>query len=60
MAEEKTIEGVSTEHTEKIIADTLTQMPEKAQKKRAPHLGANDPDASVCAVKSNKKVVPGS
>lgn len=59
MAEDKTIEGISTEHTEKIIEDTLAQMPEKAQKKRAPHLGANDPDASVCAVKSNKKVVPG-
>ncbi|HEX9776615.1 MAG TPA: nitrogenase component 1, partial [Geopsychrobacteraceae bacterium] len=59
MAERKPIKGVTIEKTEKLIADTLAEMPAKAAKKRAPHLGANEPSASPCAVKSNKKVVPG-
>ena len=59
MAERKPIEGITKERTEKLIEETLAFMPEKAQKKRAPHLGANEPSDSVCAVKSNRKVVPG-
>ncbi len=59
MAERKPIEGISKERTEKLIEETLAFMPEKAAKKRAPHLGANEPSDSVCAVKSNRKVVPG-
>ena len=59
MAERKPIKGVTKEFTEKLISETLAEMPEKAAKKRAPHLGANEPSASPCAVKSNKKVVPG-
>jgi len=59
MAERKPIKGVTIEKTEKLIAETLAEMPEKAAKKRAPHLGANEPTVSSCAVKSNKKVVPG-
>ena len=59
MAERKPIKGVTIESTEKLIADTLSQMPEKAAKKRAPHVGANEPSVSSCAVKSNRKIVPG-
>jgi nitrogenase molybdenum-iron protein alpha chain len=59
MAERKPIEGINKERTEKLIEETLAFMPEKAAKKRAPHLGANEPSDSVCAVKSNRKVVPG-
>ncbi len=59
MAERKPIEGITKERTEKLIEDTLSAMPEKAKKKRAPHVGANEPTASTCAVKSNRKVVPG-
>ena len=59
MAERKPIKGITKERTDKLIAETLAEMPEKAQKKRAPHLGANEPTSSTCAVKSNKKVVPG-
>ncbi len=59
MAERKPIKGITKERTEKLIADTLAEMPEKAAKKRAPHLGANEPTSAKCAVKSNKKVVPG-
>ena len=59
MAIRKPIEGVTTEKTEKLIEETLSVMPEKARKKRKPHVGANDPTASVCAVKSNRKVIPG-
>ncbi|MDT8442354.1 MAG: nitrogenase component 1, partial [Desulfuromonadales bacterium] len=59
MSERKPIKGITKEKTEQLIAETLAEMPEKAAKKRAPHLGANEPTASSCAVKSNKKVVPG-
>jgi nitrogenase molybdenum-iron protein alpha chain len=55
----KPIPGITKERTEKLIQETLAEMPAKAQKKRAPHLGANEPTVSTCAVKSNKKVVPG-
>ena len=59
MAERKPIEGITTERTEALIEETLAFMPEKARKKRAPHVGANEPESETCAVKSNRKVVPG-
>lgn len=59
MSDVKTIEGMTIEKTESLIEETLAAMPEKAQKKRRPHLGANEPTSSACAVKSNRKVVPG-
>ena len=49
MAERKPIKGITKERTEKLIAETLAKMPEKAQTKRAPHLGANEPTSSTCA-----------
>ncbi|ORJ58749.1 nitrogenase molybdenum-iron protein alpha chain [Geothermobacter hydrogeniphilus] len=59
MSERKPIKGMSKARTEKLIKKTLAEMPEKAAKKRAPHFVANEPSASTCAVRSNKKVVPG-
>ena len=38
----KTIEGITKESTQELIDKTLEVYPEKAKKKRAPHLGAND------------------
>jgi len=59
MSLRRPIEGITTERTEKLIEETLSVMPEKARKKRAPHVGPNDQTAEVCAVKSNRKVIPG-
>lgn len=53
------VEGITKETTETLIAETLAAYPEKAKKKRAPHLGANDPASGSACVKSNKKTVPG-
>ncbi|MDU0457786.1 MAG: nitrogenase molybdenum-iron protein alpha chain [Geobacteraceae bacterium] len=53
------IEGITKESTEALIAETLSVYPEKARKKRAPHLGANDQASGSACVKSNKKTVPG-
>jgi nitrogenase molybdenum-iron protein alpha chain len=53
------VEGITKESTEALIAETLSVYPEKAKKKRAPHLGANDPASGAACVKSNKKTVPG-
>jgi len=53
------VEGITKESTETLIAETLAAYPEKAKKKRAPHLGANDPASGSACVKSNKKTVPG-
>ncbi|QEM69653.1 nitrogenase molybdenum-iron protein alpha chain [Geobacter sp. FeAm09] len=53
------VEGITKETTEALIAETLAAYPEKAKKKRAPHLGANDPASGSACVKSNKKTVPG-
>ncbi|KAA0891775.1 nitrogenase molybdenum-iron protein alpha chain [Oryzomonas rubra] len=53
------VEGITKESTEALIAETLSVYPEKAKKKRAPHLGANDPASGSACVKSNKKTVPG-
>ena len=55
----KTIPGITKETTEELIARTLEVYPEKAKKKRAPHLGPNDQASGCAAVKSNKKTVPG-
>ena len=52
------IEGITKESTEALIAETLSVYPEKAKKKRAPHLGANDQGSGSACVKSNKKTVP--
>lgn len=53
------IEGITKESTEAMIAETLSVYPEKARKKRAPHIGANDQASGSACVKSNKKTVPG-
>ncbi len=53
------IDGITKESTEALIAETLSVYPEKARKKRAPHLGANDQGSGSACVKSNKKTVPG-
>jgi nitrogenase molybdenum-iron protein alpha chain len=53
------VEGITKESTEALIAETLSIYPEKAKKKRAPHLGANDQASGSACVKSNKKTVPG-
>ncbi len=53
------IEGITKESTEALIAETLSAYPEKAKKKRAPHIGANDQGSGSACVKSNKKTVPG-
>lgn len=53
------IEGITKESTEALIAETLSVYPEKARKKRAPHIGANDQGSGSACVKSNKKTVPG-
>lgn len=55
----KNIDGITKESTEALIAETLSVYPEKAKKKRAPHLGANDQASGSACVKSNKKTVPG-
>ena len=53
------IEGITKESTEALIAETLSVYPEKARKKRAPHLAPNDAASGCASVKSNKKTVPG-
>ena len=55
----KTIPGITKESTTELIEKTLEAYPEKAKKKRAPHLGANDQASGSACVKSNKKTVPG-
>lgn len=47
------------EEAQNIIEEVLEVYPEKARKKREPHLKPNDPSSSSCAVKSNVKSVPG-
>ena len=53
------IDGITKESTEALIAETLAAYPEKARKKRAPRIGANDQGSGSACVKSNKKTVPG-
>lgn len=55
----KKIEGITRESTEAMINDVMAVYPEKARKKRAPHLAANDQASGSACVKSNKKTVPG-
>ncbi len=57
--DKKPIPGIDKADTTKLIEETLELYPAKAKKKRAPHMTANDPGCSTCAVKSNKKTVPG-
>ncbi|WP_305044829.1 nitrogenase molybdenum-iron protein alpha chain [Geoalkalibacter sp.] len=53
------VEGLSKERAAKLIEETLELYPAKAKKKRAPHLAPNDPEDKGCAVRSNKKTLPG-
>jgi nitrogenase molybdenum-iron protein alpha chain len=53
------LEGIEKQATEELIDKTLELYPEKARKKRAPHMSANDPGVEGCTVKSNRKTVPG-
>ena len=53
------IDGITKESTQAMIDDALSVYPEKARKKRAPHLGVNDQGSGTACVKSNKKTVPG-
>ena len=55
----KTIDGITRESTQEMIDDALAIYPEKARKKRAPHLAPNDPSSCSACVKSNRKTVPG-
>ncbi|MGD0836272.1 MAG: nitrogenase molybdenum-iron protein alpha chain [Polyangia bacterium] len=55
----KKVEGITRESTQAMIDSTLEVYPEKARKKRAPHLAPNDPEAASACVKSNRKTVPG-
>src|SRR5512133_657529 len=55
----RTIEGITKESTQAMIDEALAVYPEKARKKRAPHLAPNDAASGCASVKSNKKTVPG-
>ncbi len=55
----KKIDGITRESTQEMIDDALAIYPEKARKKRAPHLAPNDPSSCSACVKSNRKTVPG-
>ncbi|MDD5761508.1 MAG: nitrogenase molybdenum-iron protein alpha chain [bacterium] len=55
----KRIDGITRESTQEMIDDALAIYPEKARKKRAPHLAPNDPTNCGNCVKSNRKTVPG-
>src|SRR5512133_288913 len=55
----RTIEGITKESTQAMIDEALAVYPEKARKKRAPHLAPNDQISGKTCVKSNKKTVPG-
>jgi len=57
MSERKKVEGITKESTQAMIDHAMEIYPEKAKKKRAPHLAPNDGE-SAC-VKSNRKTVPG-
>jgi len=55
----KKIEGITKESTQEMIDKALEVYPEKAKKKRAPHMAPNDPTRGSACVKSNRKTVPG-
>ena len=49
MAERKPIKGITIESTENLIAETLAEMPEKAQKKRATVIRAAEQRLAVAS-----------
>jgi nitrogenase molybdenum-iron protein alpha chain len=55
----KKVDGITKESTQEMIDKTLEIYPEKAKKKRAPHLAPNDQASGSACVKSNRKTVPG-
>ncbi|HKZ16084.1 MAG TPA: nitrogenase component 1, partial [Geobacteraceae bacterium] len=55
----KKIEGITKESTQEMIDKSLDVLPEKARKKRAPHMAPNDPNSNSACVKSNRKTIPG-
>ena len=55
----KKVEGITKESTQEMIDEALEIYPEKAKKKRAPHLAPNDQASGTACVKSNQKTVPG-
>jgi nitrogenase molybdenum-iron protein alpha chain len=55
----KKVDGITKESTQKMIDEALEAYPEKARKKRAPHLAPNEPESGAACVKSNRKTVPG-
>jgi len=55
----KKVDGITRESTQVMIDKALEAYPEKARKKRAPHLAPNDPEATSACVKSNRKTIPG-
>ena len=55
----KRVEGITRESTQAMIDKALEIYPEKARKKREPHLAPNDPEATSACVKSNRKTIPG-
>ncbi|HPX61166.1 MAG TPA: nitrogenase molybdenum-iron protein alpha chain [Deltaproteobacteria bacterium] len=54
-----TVEGITKESTEAMIKEVQAAFPEKARKKRGPHLGANNQGVAGACVQSNRKTVPG-
>jgi len=55
----KRVEGITRDSTQAMIDKALEVYPEKARKKREPHLAPNDPEATSACVKSNRKTIPG-
>jgi len=55
----KKIDGITKESTQAMIDKALEILPEKAKKKRAPHLAPNDQASGSACVKSNRKTIPG-
>ncbi len=53
----KKIDGITKESTQEMIDKALEIYPEKAKKKRVPHLAPNEGEGAC--VKSNRKTVPG-
>jgi nitrogenase molybdenum-iron protein alpha chain len=47
------------EFHEKLIAEVLSEYPQKSAKRRQKHLGVSDASSSDCGVKSNVKSIPG-
>jgi nitrogenase molybdenum-iron protein alpha chain len=58
-SEIKKVDGITKESTREMIDKALEAFPEKARKKRAPHLAPNDQSSGSACVKSNRKTIPG-